>query len=80
MSVSEVYTGTCGTMTFEEAWKAITTGKPFTAVLRQEIDGHVAMAPVFSIEASDDTILLATAGVTLYWTADGISSVEPSSN
>lgn len=79
MATLKVYTGTCDTMTFEEAWKAITTGKPFTAVLRQEIDGHVAMAPVYNIEASDGVIMLMTAEIALYWTADGISSVVPSS-
>lgn len=78
MAVSNVYTGTCDTMTFEEAWKAITTGKPFTAVTRQEKDGYVVITPAISIEAADGVILLSTDKMPLYWTADGISSVEPS--
>lgn len=75
-----VYTGTCDTMTFEEAWEAITTGRPFTAVLRQEIDGNVVIAPAFSIEAANRVIRLMTSNVSLYWTTDGISSIRPSSD
>lgn len=78
-TAAKVYTGTCDTMTFEEAWKAITTGKPFTAVLRQENAGQVAITPVLSIEAYNGVILLVTDLTPLYWSADGISSVRPSS-
>ena len=79
MAMAMVYTGTCDTMTFEEAWEAITTGKPFTAVLREEKDGHVTIEHVLDIETTNGVIRLATSGMTLYWTADGISSVRPSS-
>ena len=74
-----VYTGTCDNMTFEEAWEAITTGKPFTAVTRTETDGYVTIVPVYGIKAVNGVIRLETDVMALYWTADGISSVKPSS-
>lgn len=79
MATQTVYTGTCDTMTFEEAWEAITTGKPFIAVLRGGNAGLVEMYPVLAIWAADGVIQLDTGSMTLYWTADEISSVKPSS-
>lgn len=75
----KVYTGTCDTMTFEEAWEAIANGRLFTAVLRREKNGNVGILPVFVIEATNRVIQLTSDRITLYWTTDGISSVAPSS-
>lgn len=79
MDAQKVFTGTCDTMTLEEAWEAITTGKPFAAVLRSEDTGRVDIYPVLAIKAANGVIQLDSVSMTLYWTADGISSVRPSS-
>ena len=75
-----VYTGTCDTMTFEEAWEAITTGKPFNVIFRTEEEGDIVLMPIHGVSASNGVIIISSGTIIMYWTADGISSVEPSSS
>lgn len=78
-NAATVYTGTCDTMTFEEAWKAITTGKPFNAIFRTEKEGGIALIPTYNVFASNGVISISSDITTMYWTVDGISSIKPSS-
>ena len=74
-----VYTGTCDTMTFEEAWEAITTGKPFNAIFRIEEENGIELILAHNAYASNGVITISGGNNIMYWTSDGISSVEPSS-
>ena len=78
-AAAKVYTGTCDTMTFEEAWEAITTGKPFNAIFRTERAGGIELMPTYGVSASNGVIRISSDITTMYWTADGISSIGPSS-
>ena len=75
----KVYTGTCDTMTFEEAWEAITTGKPFNVIFREEDEEGIMLTPAHGVSAINGVIAISSGSIVIYWTSDGISSVKPSS-
>lgn len=79
-ATAKVYTGTCDTMTFEEAWKAITTGKPINFVGYTNENSVRELLPLSDkVVAVNNCIGIKLGDITLYWTPDGISSVRPSS-
>lgn len=81
---SEDVTYTCTNMTYEEVYEIMASGKPLTAIAMLSCgDGVQCLlcAPIYSIKEFDiPCIIIPTLGaVTLFWTADGFSTIPPSS-
>lgn len=73
----------CINMTFEEAYEALANGEPMNAHLMMFVEGamnlpgNVSFAGTRINNVPSIGIISPTFNITLYWTADGISTTKP---